>query len=126
MGGTVIGKVPGSHSGDPPEMGAGSPYSYKSMAFYRATDGSRAAPTLISSRSLVNSFISAIYMCLIDRIASLPQHNPEGYPALSFALFRGQTSGHKPELRTDRHRGRDPRRPPRRAFLVARRAYGRT
>src|SRR5258708_17736091 len=126
MGGTVIGMVPGSHSGDPPEMGAGPPYSYRSMDFYRATDGSRAAPTPISNLSLINSFISVIYMCLIDRIAGLPQHNPEGYPALLYVLFRGQTSWNKPELRTDRHRGRDPRRPPGRAFLVARRAYGRT
>src|SRR6266404_8236582 len=101
MVGTVIGKVPGSHSGDPPEMGAGPPYSYVSMAFYLATYGSRAAPTPISNRSLVNSFISIIYMCLIDRIADLSPHNTEGYPALSPTLFRGQTSGHKTELRID-------------------------
>src|SRR6266403_1139964 len=126
MGGTVIGKIPGSHSDDPPEMGAGSPYSYTSMAFYKATGGSWAAPTPITSRSLINSFISVIYMCLTDRIADLPQHNPEGYHPFSSELLRGQTSAHKPELRTDRHRGRDPRRPPGRAFSVARRAYGRT
>src|SRR6266403_709434 len=110
MGGTVIGKVPGSHSDDPPEMGAGSPYYYASMAFYPATDGSWAAPTPISSRSLINSFISVTYMCLIDRIAGLPQHNAEGYPSFFAELFRGQTCAHKPELRIDRHRGRDPSR----------------